>query len=302
MRAVLLPVPRLLGHPDEPPEAALQAGCFTRSQARRAGIADDRQRRLIGDRRWKVVTGSVIRGADLTPEPWMRAHAAALASGRHRAVSHTTAAALWGWPIDHALHVTRPGGRVHPGIVEHRLALGPGDVIQAHGVRVTTLLRTLTDLLTSMPHDQAVTALADGLRLGLFTPAEVQQAAVAASGRYGAPLARELAWTCRGGPYSFLEWEFHQVAWTVDADGWVFNTPLRDAWGLIGRVDALHVRTRTVVELDGRAYHDNSFQVDRTRDQRIAAIGGLCVRITHEDMRSPLAVAHRLTRIIAARS
>ncbi len=77
---------------------------------------------------------------------------------------------------------------------------------------------------------------------------------------------------------------------------------MRDAWGLVGRVDALHVRSRTVVELDGRAYHENSFQYDRTRDQRVAVIGGLSVRITHEDMRSPMAVAHRLTRIFAARS
>ena len=41
-----------------------------------------------------------------------------------------------------------------------------------------------------------------------------------------------------------------------------------------GDVDALHVASRTVVELDGRTFHGpDRFQSDRTRDQRLVAAG-----------------------------
>lgn len=298
----LVPRPSIGPHPDSPPESQTQAGCFSRSQARAVGIADHRQRRLIASGLWVPVTSGVFRTASLQPTAWMRAHAALLASGLSRAVSHSTAAALWGWPIDDELHVIRRGGRTHAAIREHRVVLSLQEVNQAFGVRFTTLPRTVADVLTGFDHDVAVAALAEGFRRGLFTAADVASAAATTRGRSGAGQARALADSCRGGPYSLLEWEFHQVAWAVDPDGWQFNVPIRDYGGLIGVVDALHVPTGTVVEVDGRAYHGDRFQADRTRDQRLAALGLLCVRVTHSDLRSPMMVADRLRRILATRA
>jgi hypothetical protein len=216
-------------------------------------------------------------------------------------VSHSTAAALWGWPVDESLHLIRPGGRLHAGLTEHRLTLGPHETVVRHGIRITTLPRTVTDILAGFDADSAVAALAEGFRRGVFEPAEVIGAARHAAGRTGAVRARHVAWTCRGGPWSFLEWEFHQVAWSIDPDGWRFNVPIRDGHGLIGVVDAMHEPTGTVVELDGRAFHQDRFQQDRSRDQRLAALGLLSVRFTHADMRVPLAVAAQLRTILATR-
>lgn len=301
MRPRPVPHPAPTGRPAIPPEAVAQAGCFTRSQARVAGIGDHRQRLLITAGTWVPVVGPVVRAADVEVGPWLRAHAAVLASGRYRAVSHSTAAALWGWPVDESLHLIRPGGRLHAGLTEHRLTLGPHETVVRHGIRITTLPRTVTDILAGFDADSAVAALAEGFRRGVFEPAEVIGAARHAAGRTGAVRARHVAWTCRGGPWSFLEWEFHQVAWSIDPDGWRFNVPIRDGHGLIGVVDAMHEPTGTVVELDGRAFHQDRFQQDRSRDQRLAALGLLSVRFTHADMRVPLAVAAQLRTILATR-
>ena len=302
MIARLVPRAPVAARIDMPAHALSQAGCFTRSQARAAGFGDYSQRALVRSGRWLCVVGSVMACAGQPRDAWSRAHAAVLASGRYRAVSHSTAAAIWGWPIDEDLHVIRPGGRLHSGITEHRHPLAAGEVALQHGVRLTTLARTVEDVITGFESRAAAAALAEGFRLGLFMPEDVQAAAHRAHGRTGAPRARSLAASCRGRPFSILEWDFHQVAWTVDPGGWGFNVPVRDRHGLIGHVDALHEPTGTVVELDGRAFHEDRFQADRTRDQRLACLGLLCVRLTHADVAAPLMVAARLRSILDRRA
>lgn len=281
--------------------AGRQAGCFTRSQARADGFGDYRQRLLLASGRWRPLVGSVLVPADLEITPWTRAHAAVLASGRYRAASHSTAAALWGWTIDERFHVIRSSGRTHPDVIEHRLPLASGDVVLAAGIRITSLVRTLQDVMTGFEQRPAVAALADGFRVGLFTPHDVASVAAGLRHRTGAPQARELAHSCRGGPFSILEFDFHQVAWSIDPDGWRFNVSIRDAEGLIGYVDALHEPTRTVIEVDGRAYHADTFEADRTRDQRLAALGILCTRVTRTHLETPLLTRHRIERILASR-
>ena len=70
----------------------------------------------------------------------------------------------------------------------------------------------------------------------------------------------------------------------IDRD-WLFNESICDEYGLIGVVDALHVPSGTIVELDGRAFHGpQRFQSDRSRDQRFAAAGYLVIRFTWEDL------------------
>lgn len=286
---------------DVPAIAVRQAGCFTRSQARADGFGDYRQRMLLRAGRWRRLVGPVLVPADLEITPWTRAHAAVLASGRYRAVSHSTAAALWGWAIDERYHVIRSSGRTHLDVNEHRLPVRSGDVALASGIRVTTLMRTLQDVMTGFEHRAAAAALADGFRIGLFTPPEVAHAVAGLRHRTGAPQARALARCCRGRPFSILEFDFHQVAWSIDPDGWRFNVPIRDAEGLIGYVDALHEPTGTVIELDGRIYHADTFEADRTRDQRLAALGLLCVRVTRRHLDTPLPTRHRIERILMSR-
>ena len=80
--------------------------------------------------------------------------------------------------------------------------------------------------------------------------------------------------------------------------------PIHDSDGLVGVVDAFHRATGTVVELDSRAFHGpDRYQPDRTRDQRLAALGYVALRFTWEDIdRRPEQVWARIRQTLAIRT
>jgi len=108
----------------------------------------------------------------LTAEQWIVARARALALVNHGLplFSHLTAGALHGLPIrgqvDAKVHVTlgpdRPGAAVL--VVRHRGKVTPEQIVQRHGVRCTSLERTLADIARTAPFETAVCALDAGLR------------------------------------------------------------------------------------------------------------------------------------------
>jgi very-short-patch-repair endonuclease len=79
--------------------------------------------------------------------------------------------------------------------------------------------------------------------------------------------------------------------------------PIHDSEGLVGVADALHRASRTIVEFDGRAFDGaDRFQHDRTRDQRLAAIGYLVIRFTSEDVeRRGRDLVERTRRVVGLR-
>ena len=115
------------------------------------------------------------RGAYMTTREW----ALRDADARYRAlvrstslehpsdpvISHHSAAALWGlpiigpWPTDvHVLAERATGGRSDPGVRRHALGIDPLDVAVLHGVRVTSLARTVVDMVaTSTLHSAVAT-------------------------------------------------------------------------------------------------------------------------------------------------
>lgn len=283
-----------------PPVATEQEGVFTRQQARGSGFSDAEQRRLLRHGLWLPIVGGVVRPHDLEAGPWQRARAVWLLG---RIVSHATAGALWGLAVDDSLHGTRTHGRRVPGLVDHEYAPRELPTVDAAGMRVTSALRTLTDLLCTLDEGPAVSMLADGFRRGLVDAMDVAAAAREARGRTGVNRVRALAESCAGEPWSWLEWRFQSAARAM-GPGWRFNVRIEDVDGSPIVVDALHEPTGTIVELDGRQFHgDDRFQVDRTRDQRLAACGYLVIRITWDDLTHRFdLVLSRIARAIAARS
>ncbi len=90
--------------------------------------------------------------------------------------------------------------------------------------------------------------------------------------------------TCIGNPWSVLEWRFQRMASSISG-GWRFNVDVSDGHAVIGPVDALHAGLGIVVELDGKRYHGpERFQRDRTRDQRLVAMGHVVLRFTWADL------------------
>jgi hypothetical protein len=285
-------------HPDV---AVEQAGVFTRSQARAAGWSDDVQRRLIREGVWVAVAGSVMRERTLEVGPWQRAFSVALSGGV--VVSHCTAAQLWGLAAPDHLHGTSWSVVRARDVTLHRSRLDPGEVERVGGLAVTSPVRTLSDMLRHLPLDHAVAVVTGAFQAGTLRAADLEAAARTARGRWGVDRVRETADSCSREPHSVLEWRFHRVVDRAGAD-WQFNVDIHDGDGrLIGRVDALHPTSGTVVELDGRAYHgDDRFQPDRTRDQRLAAEGYVVLRLTWQDVtQRELEMIELIRRTIAAR-
>jgi hypothetical protein len=286
----------------EVPDSALtQDGVFTRSQARAEGWSDSRQRRMVRDGLWISVAGSVLRHREVEVGPWQRARAVALSG---RVPSHSTAAAIWGYAVaDADCHgIVEHGGGPSRQLRDHRLRPAPTDLVQLGGMTITSELRTLADLLCHERIESSLATVTDALRRGLLAPNDLATVAHAAAGRRGARRAHLIALTCAGNPWSVLEWRFQRIATSLSG-GWTFNVHVSDGRGPIGPVDAFHEQLGIVFELDGKHFHGpDRFQRDRTRDQRLVALGYVVLRFTWDDLeRRPDEVRAIIRRTMAQR-
>ena len=284
-----------------PAAAWSQDGVFTRSQARAEGWSDRAQRRLLDSGLWMAFAGTVMRHRDVHAGPWQHARAVHLTAGL--VASHATAGALWQLAVPNELHGIGHVRRAPARVRVHRIPLDEHDVLPVRGLLMTSPRRTLTDLLCSLCEEAGVAMLTDAFRRGLFTADEVRAAARRAYGRPGVTMARHLAHSCRREPHSPLEWRYHGLTDAV-GPGWRFNVDIHDEQGFVGRVDALHVASGTIVELDSRRFHgEERFQSDRTRDQRLAALGYVVIRLTWDDVEHrPMDAVERILRTVAVRT
>ncbi|MFI6275863.1 hypothetical protein [Streptomyces sp. NPDC050988] len=80
-------------------------------------------------------------------------------------VSHRAAASLWRIELlrEEAEFTDPEGVRQRKGVRVHRSALPSGDVVERAGLRVTSVHRTLVDLLLSVPRDEALVAVDSAL-------------------------------------------------------------------------------------------------------------------------------------------
>lgn len=273
-----------------PESAYLQDGVFTRAQARDERWSDDVQRRLLRTGIWRQLVSGVLVHRDVEVGAWQRARVVALCPGL--VVSHATAGRLWGLGTVESLEGTNTWGRRPQGVRFHRLGLHPGDVVEVGGLRVTSPERTVADLLCALPEIESVDVFTRALQQRLLGAADLHAAARRARGRTGAPKARALALSLMYEPHSVLEWRLQRRVGDL-GHGWRFNTEIRDKGELVAVVDAVHGPTRVVVELDGKRFHGpERFQADRTRDQRLVALGYVVLHFTWADLE------HRLDEVI----
>jgi very-short-patch-repair endonuclease len=212
--------------------------------------------------------------------------AAVLACGPRAALSHTSAAELWGMlrsrPSSQALshdrvtHVTVPGNARHrPGIHVHRSrTLSPHDVTRRLGIPVTTPSRTLTDLRRALPKPQFAAALrqAEYLRLPIdealepdHTRSELEARFLALCRRHRIP---KPAVNAAAGPFI---------------------------------VDFLWSDARLIVEVDGYSVHRgrHAFEADRARDTKLKLLGYEVIRFTWRQLtENPAGVAAALRRLL----
>lgn len=300
---------------------ARQHGVMTRSQLLEAGIPVDAIDRRVRSRRLRPLhRGVYLHGAlmgKLEP-PRAREMAAVLACGPGSAVSHESAARLWGLlppVVDGSrrrggsrdaprppIHVVVPGadrGR-RAGVRPHRVAgLPREETAVLEGIPVTAAARTLIDLAAATRPRRLEQAVAEAERRGL---ADREALAVMLDRRGpvpGAPVLRTLLTNPRAPAFTRSPAEEGLLDLVRRAGLPEPETNVRVA-GV--EADFLWPEARVVVEVDGFAYHSSrrSFERDRRRDLALTAVGLTVIRITWRQLNDePEALLVHLAQTLA---
>ena len=286
--------------------AARQYGVVTRAQLAAAGFGRGAiEHRLAVGRLHLIHRGVYSVGHPrLTREgTWL---AGVLAAGKGAVLSHRSAAALWQLllPSPTAVEVTVPISRSPgPGIMAHESPLAADEIAERKGIPVTTVPRTLLDLVTVAPRSLVARAFREGQVRRLVTvdalaalvdrhPKRRGNAtlrAILADAGYGTGITRsdlEALFT------SFLR--HHSLP-----------PPRRNVHLQVGgmslEADYVWPESRLIVELDGQAFHDTAtaFEQDRARDRALAAHGWTVIRVTWRQLqRDELQLARDLRSLL----
>lgn len=168
------------------------------------------------------------------------------------------------------------------------------------GVVTTSRALTALDLVDTYGGE----ALDHALRRGV-EPAELRFALRLTAGRRGNRLRRLLLEESRDGAYSAAERAAHRALRSAGVGGWVANEPIFDESGDLVACGHLMVdELRLCFELDGGSYHLDPGAVlrDRARDERLAGLGWMVVRVpARRTLQQPAAFVDSFRRTVAAR-
>jgi hypothetical protein len=264
--------------------AAGQHGVVASRQLLKVGIdADAVWRRLKKGRLHPIHQGVYAVGHPGVSQEgrWM---AAVLACGAEAALSHASAAALWGLlrvrsgPIDVSTP-RRSGRQRRPGIRLHRLvSLAPAELTQRRGIPVTKPARTVTDLRGAVPPEQLRRAIRQAELAGYPLAPDVP------SDRTRSDLERDFLGLCRRHGIPSPEVNVKVGGWTVD---------------FLWRAE------RVAVETDFYGYHRGrvAFLDDHARDLALRRHGLAVHRFSEEQIDDrPAEVAADLRHALALAS
>lgn len=268
--------------------ARRQHGVVSRDQLLRMGFQTGAiGRRLRGGRLHRIHPGTYAVGHRLLTQHgrWM---GAVLASGPDSALSHWSAAALWGIRsgarerIDVTVpHATRSSDRIR-----RHVSLVPGDeVIVMNGIPVTTVPRTIFDLAATEPVDVVRSLIREAEFRELHDRLSLWDLVGRYPGRRGIRKVKIALVALEDEPVderkSRLEERFDPFLRRHDLPRPRFN-----GWMLVGekrfQVDCLWPDQRQIVELDGWQGHKTrtAFREDRARDRRLRVAGYGVTRLT----------------------
>lgn len=162
--------------------AERQAGYFSALQARQAGFSKALLSHHVKSGRFLRLRRGVYRLAHFLEMPHADLFIAWLAAGEKAVVSHESALLLYGLtdllPTEIHLTVLRTASRRLPGVRFHTAYLSPEEVTTRQGLPVTTVPRTLVDVLRSSVAEEWVRqAVQQALARGLVSAAALHTAA-----------------------------------------------------------------------------------------------------------------------------
>jgi hypothetical protein len=288
---------------------------LVRSSAAAKILGPNRKQRWVTQGRLRVVQPGVLRATG-APETWhQQLMAAALATSG--IVSHRSAAELWGLiqPCGYVEVSVQAGRqpRLGPPAIAHRIKdLHPELAVEREGFRLTDPVRTIIDLGLVVPRRLVSDALSRGLSTGLLTVPEVERLrdALGRQGRNGTGVVRhilEARSLQTGTEESLLERRFLDLAGRAGLPAPSVQHEVWHGGRLVARIDAAYPELKLAIEVDGYVAHASpeAFQRDRTRQNRLVALGWTVLRFTWDDVvRRPgevaAAIAEALNRLTAA--
>lgn len=233
-------------------------------------------------------------------------------------VSHVSAAVLhglpvWGVGLDR-VHVTRArptGARKGPSVRVHSAPLTAAEVVEVHGIPVTSPARTVVDLARRSPFASGVATGDAALRARLVTLDELDDALRRVTGWPGAPAARRVVSFLDGRSESVGESRSRVAIWL---SGLPPPTPQWEVWHrgrMLGRVDFAWPDQRLVAEFDGRLKYGRLLRPgqdpgelvyqEKLREDAIRAAGFTVVRWTWRSLDDFTPHAARLRDHLATR-
>ena len=280
-------------------------GVVTREQLIELGLGEDAIDYRIATGRLRVLYPGVyaVGHERLVPEGrWL---AAVRSGGEDTALSHRSAARLWGLlPWEGRVEVTTPNRRRKRRDVRYiRSSVDVVDRTEHRGIPVTTVARTLLDL-GAVDGSRVAKAFEQADVLGLLDVRDLQHLVDRHPRRPGTSAIRSVlvaAVDWRGITRSELESRFQRVV--ADA-----GLPMPEMnciiWlgDLVIEADAVWHEAGLFVELDGYAYHRTAaaFERDRARDRAAVAAGWRVIRITWRQLADdPKAVARDIRRALS---
>ena len=259
--------------------AARRHGVVSRDELRAIGFSNTMiNDRVESGRLHRLYRGVYAVGHTVIPRDG-RLLAAVLACGDGAALSHRSAASLWGIRPSAAarIDVTVPrtsGFRSGSAIVVHR-PRRPPETTRLDGISVTTPGQTLADLATALPKRQLEKAaeMAEAARLPVVVPDEHPGAK-----RLAEAAAHDLETTTR----SPLEDAFLELC-----DAWGIPRPRVNTIVEGYEVDFCWPDARLIVETDGFEHHGTraAFERDRARDAALTVRGWRVLRFTEPQVR-----------------
>lgn len=282
--------------------ARRQHGHIARWQLLELGLTDDAIAYRLRIGRLHRVYPGVYAVGHLRPDPRDRAHAAVLACGPGAVLSHSSAAALWGFakqwvePFEVAVEAHRRPKQ----IVTHRLrAMVAADKTVQEGIPVTTPARTVLDHVPSVPDRRLQRFLNDALNSLFLTEGALAEVLERNSLHPATKSLSRFVTETPGRTRSPLEDLFVDFIIRFGLPMPELNFPIN------GRVlDGYYRDEGLIIELDGHDSHRHrtTFELDREKDAEALAAGLSTVRITEQRLEhAPEHEAARLRAILAAR-
>jgi hypothetical protein len=285
-------------------------------QALRAGLARHEVDRLCRTGSWlRLAWGAYLVDAETFDGVPRRARirAAVWSAGPEALAILDTAAELQGIAglrRGEEIHISVPVAdpraqrSADPRIVVHQITTDPGSIRSIDGIRATTPVATVADIILRADRYPAVSVLDSALNRGLIGEEEFARIPALIRGRRGAVAARQYLTEADGRAQSPLETRtrLRCVDGRVPPDA--LQVDVRDEDGyLLGVGDLGWLAARVIAEADGVGPHGTPEAIftDRQRQNRFVNAGWMVLRFTWADTLRPDYIPYVVREAIRSR-